>query len=265
MEAVRAGSQTAGLQLISSMGTQASDSSSQGFKSASGVVLRRTLAGEGDLSLTLFLREKGMLRLFARGAATGKVRFGGGSEPLVWGAFKYYQGRGGGLYLESVDIADDMFSLRHRREGLFAAVRWVKLLMRFLPAGHTADDLLAGLYWNMKLLGNTEIPVEAADWRFFWRWLKGWGLAPDLSRCGLCGEASASLSWTPDGLVCSRCSQEAFLRFPVFSSPDFAFLRSVAEMSTSEIETFKERAVLWSERKLFALACRCLEGFLVEI
>jgi hypothetical protein len=46
---------------------------------------------------------------------------------------------------------------------------------------HPSDALLANLYWSMKLLGR--VPPEVADWRFLWRWLKGWGLAPQLSEC----------------------------------------------------------------------------------
>jgi hypothetical protein len=174
MEAVRSDFETAGVFLISD----------SGFQSASGVVLSRRIVGEGDLLLTLFLKGMGLTFVSARGAATGKVRFGGGTEPLVWGSFSLYRSRGGEegrKYLKSVDVADDMLKLRSRSDALFAAVRWAKLLTRHLMDGHPADDILANLYWNMKLMSDGEIPVEVAEWRFLWRWLKNWGLAPDLS------------------------------------------------------------------------------------
>ena len=155
-----------------------------GFQSASGVVLSRRIVGEGDLLLTLFLKGMGLTFVSARGAATGKVRFGGGTEPLVWGSFSLYRSRGGDegkKYLKGVDVADDMLKLRSRADALFAAVRWAKLLKRHLMDDHPADDILANFYWNMKLMSDGEIPVEAAEWRFLWRWLKTWGLAPDLS------------------------------------------------------------------------------------
>jgi DNA repair protein RecO (recombination protein O) len=155
------------------------------FHSASGVVLSRRIVGEGDLFLTLFLKGMGMIVASARGAATGKVRFGGGTEPLVWGTFTLYQGKGseGRKYLKSVDVADDMLKLRSSAHALFTAVHWAKLLMRHLLEGHPSDDLLANLYWNMKLLNDGEIPLDVVKWRFLWRWLKSWGLAPELAEC----------------------------------------------------------------------------------
>jgi DNA repair protein RecO (recombination protein O) len=173
-----------------------------GFQSASGVVLSRRVIGEGDLMLTLFLKEMGMTAASARGAATGKVRFGGGTEPLVWGVFTLYQGKGGEgkKYLKSVDVADDMLNLRTSANALFAAVRWAKLLMRHLMEGHPANDLLANLYWNMKLLNEREIPVEALEWRFVWRWLRSWGLAPELAECIDCTPEEADLLRMAAGL-----------------------------------------------------------------
>ncbi|MDR2523394.1 MAG: recombination protein O N-terminal domain-containing protein [Synergistaceae bacterium] len=162
------------------------------FESASGVVLGRRMVGEGDLLLSLFLKGIGLTSASARGAAMGKVRFGGGTEPLVWGVFTLYLGRGGKKHLKGVDVADDMLPLRGRPEVLFAAVHWVKLLRRRLmevtvdSPSHPSDGLLANLYWNMKLLCSPQIPVEAVEWRFLRRWLKDWGLAPALSQWADC-------------------------------------------------------------------------------
>ena len=48
--------------------------SRQGLDAASGVVLSRSVAGEGDLLLALFLKGRGLVRVSARGAAGGRVR-----------------------------------------------------------------------------------------------------------------------------------------------------------------------------------------------
>ena len=207
-----------------------------GFESASGVVLKRRIAGEGDLNLTLFLKGLGITYVSAKGAAGGKVRFGGATEPLVWGAFSLYRSRddGGKLYLKSVDVADDMLALRSRPESLFAAARWSKLLRRSLMEGHADDALLANLYWNMKLMCGG-FPAEAAEWRFMWRWLKVWGLAPEISEC-----ASGTAS-------------------------ELELLRFVEAAKTSELESFEFRETLESNCRLFADASRRAETFLKEI
>jgi DNA repair protein RecO (recombination protein O) len=147
-----------------------------GFQSASGTVLNRRIVGEGDLLLTLFLKGMGTVFASARGGGAGKVRFGGGTEPLVWGAFSLYENKGR-RHVKSADIADIMPGLRGRPEALFAAARWARLLTRHLPMEHPDDRLLANLYWCMKLLDGG-LPAPAASWRFLWRWLKHWGLAP---------------------------------------------------------------------------------------
>ena len=207
-----------------------------GFQSASGVVLSRRIIGEGDLLLTLFLKEMGMTTASARGAAKGKVRFGGGTEPLVWGSFTLYQGKDEGKKtLKSVDVADDMLKLRTRAQALFAAVRWAKLLMRHLMEGHPADDLLANLYWNMKLLSEGEIPVEVLEWRFVWRWLKSWGLAPEVAE------------WT------GRTPEEA------------DSLRKAAALKAPELKKWAADMNTGLNRGLFVNAARRAEEFLKEV
>jgi DNA repair protein RecO (recombination protein O) len=210
----------------------------QGFGAASGVVLHRRMAGEGDLMLTLFLKGVGMIRVSARGAATGRVRFGGGTEPLMWGNFGLYRDRGGSCRLKSVDVADDFLKLRGRAEALFAAVRWAKLLMRRLMTEHAANDLLANLYWNMKLLDDGKVPVEVVEWRFLWRWLKSWGLAPELDeRFGRSPREIELLHWT----AAAKASELAML---AGSEPG---------------------QTLTAHGRLFMNAARRAEGFLREV
>ena len=62
---------------------------------------------------------------------------------------------------------------------MFSAVKWSRLLIQNLIPENPDDELLANLYWNMKLLCNNKIPVEVSDWRFVWRWLRLWGIAPE--------------------------------------------------------------------------------------
>ena len=207
----------------------------QGFCSASGVVLSRRILGEGDLYLTLFLKGIGMTFASVRGGAGGKVRFGGGTEPLMWGSFKLYKSKSGASYLKSADVADDMLRLRGRADALFAVIRWVKLLMRRLMEGHPADDLLANLYWSMKLLDEGRLSIQAAEWRFLWRWLKSWGLAPDLRECVKCSDAERE------------------------------FLYMIAAAKVSNAESFVPVYLLDANTCLFTDAVRSVERFLEEI
>lgn len=238
----------------------------QGLLSGTGVVLARARVGEAGLWLTLFLRGEGLLRASAPGAESGSVRFGGGTEPFVWGTFQLHKGRGGSLYLSGVDIADDMLPLRKRPEALYMAVRWSRLVKRFLPFEYPADDLLANLYWNMRLLSSPQVPPAAAEWRFLWRWLKEWGLAPDLAHCSRCGRVLRYEGmWTRDGLLCPDCGRAVREENPSFTGEELALLRQAVEQDGENlVHAFEKDEALWNRGGVFALAARCAEGLLYE-
>ena len=240
----------------------------QGLLKASGVVLARSQMGEGGLWLTLFLKGQGLLRASAPGAERGRVRFGGGTEPFVWGAFHLHRGRGGGLYLSGVDVADDMLPLRRRPEALLVAVGWSKLLTRRLMPGHPDDGLLANLYWNMRLLCVPHVPPEAAEWRFLWRWLAEWGLAPDMGRCLRCGRGlilpdappDQRAAWTGEGLVCSACDADAQGALPSFTGGGLSLLLRVGGSDTEALARAFQAGR--GGASPFALAARCAAGVL---
>lgn len=241
----------------------------QGQLKASGVVLARSQMGEGGLRLTLFLKGQGVLWASAPGAERGRVRFGGGTEPFVWGAFQLHRGRGGGLYLNGVDVADDMLGLRRRPEGLLMAVSWSKLLSRRLMPEHPDDGLLAALYWNMKLLADPNVPPEAAGWRFLWHWLSSWGLIPDLGRCARCGRAlvlpNVRAAWTENGLICSTCDTAAQGEWPSFEGEELATLLRVAGLDTEIlVRTFVGFPSIRAQTRAFSLASRCAVGLLAS-
>ena len=255
----------------------------QGLMAAPGVVLARARVGEGGLWMTLFLKGQGLLRASAPGAESGRVRFGGGTEPFVWGTFQLHRGRAGGLCLSGVDIVDDMYPLRKRPEALRTAVRWARLVKRFLIFEHPADELLANLYWNMRLLSVPHVPPAAAEWRFLWRWLEEWGLAPDLRHCARCGREigfsrsrretalnrsrrgpdTARAAWTGEGLLCAACAPEAQEERPSFTGEDLSLLRQVVGRDVEGVvRMFEDNVSLRARQGVFALAGRCAEGLL---
>lgn len=232
-------------------------SSQQGLKSGSGVILFRQVLGEGDLYLTLFLKDVGLLRISARGAASGKIRFGGGTEPLIWGTFHFYKGKHGGYSLRSVDIADDMLRLRGVPMSLLMSIRWAKLLIKHLMTEHSANDLLANFYWSMKLLEGG-VPPEIAGWRFLWRWLKCWGLAPDFGNCPGCHNKLIEATWSSESFFCPQCAgREAY----PYSAEVFAFLRASAEAKGDTLYRLLEHHPL-PDKNVFDRLIRNLESLL---
>ena len=143
-----------------------------------GVILSREFYGEKNIVLKIFLENIGIFPASVFVGTSGRNHFGGDAEALNWCTFtfkrekktKYYQ-------VENIENYDDLMHVRKRYEALKTALRWVKDILKYMPFEQPDNQLLVKLYWNMFLLKNNEIPVEAVDFRFYWQWLSLWGIA----------------------------------------------------------------------------------------
>lgn len=139
-----------------------------------GVVLCRGNSGEKNLWLKLFLKDAGIVNVSAKKKDSN-------IEPLTWGNFSLKKKqKSTNYFIDEAEIFDDMFALREKKDSLLNSLKWVRLVMKFLEPGQPDNDLLINLYWSMKLLTQPKVPPYAASWKFLWRWLDSWGLAPDL-------------------------------------------------------------------------------------
>lgn len=148
------------------------------YITAKGVILSREQMGENSLGVRLFLKEYGILNVTA---PSGRRGFGGDNEPFVWGVFSLQKKqRNSSYFIYDIDVNDDMLKLRKSRNTIITATKWTRTLAKYLITEQPDNELLTNLYWCMKLLCAPEVPVDVSDWRFLWRWLKCWGLAPDI-------------------------------------------------------------------------------------
>ena len=176
----------------------------QGYYSETGTVLKRRDASREGQSLLLFLRQLGP-RWVTAPAGNSKNRFGGGTEPLVWGEFSLYQSPSV-LTLKAVEVKEDFLSLRTEPQKLLAALRVYRRAAEAAPVSFENDALLK-LLWNTLLQLRENVPPFIAEFRFAWRALSLMGSAPAFDRCTGCGaliEGGATLS--ESGLLCPSCS-----------------------------------------------------------
>lgn len=144
---------------------------------SSGVILSRKLYGENTYYITLFLKQYGIMNVTVPSRS-----YPGEREPLIWAVFKLRKKlRSRNYFIEDTDIKDDMLAIRKSREQILTALKWCRLITKYLEPSQPDDALLNNLYWNMKLLCEIYIPPEALNWRFIWQWLSIWGLAPDIN------------------------------------------------------------------------------------
>ena len=178
---------------------------SQRFLKRTGVVLRRNSWMEGDASVQLFLKGSGTTGVYIPGASRGSQRFGGALEPLVWGHFQLYQSKRR-TYLKEIEVIEDFWGLRRIPQAVAQALKWAKMLDRYLIAGYPYDDLLALFYWAQKALLEGAVP-DLVHSRFLWRWLLSWGIAPDLRMCSICGQPlEGGGVWQDGAFASARCA-----------------------------------------------------------
>lgn len=176
----------------------------QGYYTYGGTVLLRRESSGSGMSLLLFLRDLGMRWVSAPGASSGKSRFGGATEPLVWAEFHLYQSAGG-LYVRNAEIKEDFLQIRSDPKRLLSAIRLYKRIKQILVAGHESNQILT-ILWNAMLSLNENSPPDIVEFRFNWRLLRALGLAPSLQSCCVCGaRLKGELKWSVDGLLCARC------------------------------------------------------------
>ena len=144
------------------------------FITAKGVTLSREISGENNLWVRLFLQGEGVVSLSSK-------NFKGDSEPFVWAVYNFRKNsRSAKYFVDDIDVKDDMLNLRRSRNTISTAFKWSGLLAKYMPHEQPDDELLAVLYWNMKLLATPSVPYHVPDWRFLWQWIELWGLAPDI-------------------------------------------------------------------------------------
>lgn len=175
----------------------------QGFYKLTGVVLRRRETSEGDIRLYILFRKHGPLWVIAPGAARGRRRFGGGTEPLIWGYFGCYQSPKQ-LYLREIEVKEDLWEIRKDPGKLERAMNWARLLVEHLLPGYPCDEVLSVFYDSLYLL-DKGLDGSLLEWRFLYRWMKNWGVAPDIWHCSSCGEKLEEAYWQGDVLICKKC------------------------------------------------------------
>lgn len=148
---------------------------SNGFCEVKGVILNRKPSGENNLWSTLFLEGIGIMNLLSKNLR-------GDSEPFIWGYFELKQfAKSSKYFLYEADIKELMKGIRRGIDPLKVIFKWRNNLIRYLVPEQPDDELLAILYWNMKMLADNSFSHDAVDWRFMWQWLTHWGLAPDIA------------------------------------------------------------------------------------
>lgn len=152
------------------------------YINSKGVILSLKSYGDSSIYSELFIMDYGRVYASLLHYSPNKKNISRELQQFLWGNFELIKNkRTHKYYIKDVNIICDPSVISMNRKSLYMALRWSKILAKYLPYQHADNDLLINLRSNMKLLEHPNIvPVRAAEFRFIWLWLKEWGLAPDL-------------------------------------------------------------------------------------
>lgn len=174
---------------------------------AEALVLRTWPVHEADQIVSLFTRDQGKLKGFAKSAAKSRRRFGGALEPMTYVLASYVEKpRQELVRLDSCEILASPLSEPVDYGRAAALAFFAEVLEEMLPDHDPQDPVfrLALAVLEHTRTGHIWLPVT-----YFGLWiirLMGW--MPDIAHCTLCGRAFAGepayFQSQSDGLVCAE-------------------------------------------------------------
>lgn len=174
------------------------------------VVLRHSDYGEADRLLTLYTRQRGKMRVVAKGARKIASRKAGHIEPFTHVKLQLAAGRDM-FILTQADTIDAYLPLRDDLILTSHAAYVLELLDRFTYEDETENATIFRLLTETlsRLASNTDVWLVL---RFYeMRLLDQLGFRPQLFECVNCGRAiqpeDQFFSFSAGGVICPRCAQ----------------------------------------------------------
>ncbi len=172
------------------------------------VVLRTAPCGEQDKLVTLFARERGLVRGVAKGARKFANRFGSSLEPLSIVRAFYYEKEGRELVtISNCDLLESFFDAQRDLKAARTLAYFAELIEEVSP-GHGRDDHLYRLLTTV-----LRCVAAGGDVDFLGAYFEAWyldlnGFLPALGRCRGCGRTldGGWLGPRRDGAFCDACA-----------------------------------------------------------
>jgi len=174
------------------------------------IVLRTQPLADQDKLVTLFSRERGLIRGVAKGARKFGCRFGSSLEPLsIVRVFYYEKERRDLVTISNCDLIESFFEIQKTPETAFTLAYFAELIEEFFPARSGEEKvfrLLRSVLQALKAEGERDYLA-----RYFEAWfLQINGLLPDFSRCRKCRRPveDGRLTARMDGVLCASCGPD---------------------------------------------------------
>lgn len=198
-------------------------------------MIRKTLHGDADYILTLFTRDFGKIKGFAKNAKRSKKRFGGRLEPFVHFRVRFRDKSRGMRFVEDAETVRVFHNLMENIELFLWGSFILETVDSLLPEESPVEELFELLIETLSELdsGKSILPVVLS---FQLKALTLSGYEPNLGICAECGkqiEGEALFSVSKGGVICRDCAGGAQNGFRV--SRQFLSDRAIMEIHLGKV------------------------------
>lgn len=179
-----------------------------GVFKARGIVLREQDTGEADKSLTFLLKERGRLRVNARGARKPASKLIAAAQQFAYSDIVVYQGRGGGFHsLTQADLIESFHNIRYDYDKLALGQYLLEICEKTIPESAACDEALLLLLKSLTALSRESCGPDMVARCFEFKFFAGMGMAPEVRACTGCGsDPGQNPFFGPDGAICEKCA-----------------------------------------------------------
>lgn len=198
--------------------------------------------GDSDKIVTLYTLEHGKIVLIAKGAKRSKKRFVNKLELFSLLLVHFSPSRHSSLArLDQADLMDSFPKLRENYALYIAASLLCELVLHWTREHDSDEELFRLLVWALGGLSSPGMAVNRTIIFFHVKMLDIIGYRPDLTGCLDCrvlGATGVLYRFSPlrNGLLCSRCEQQASGNSPQLSIQTIQLLRRVQDMELKKLE-----------------------------
>ena len=180
------------------------------------IMLRKMDFGDYDLIVTFLTLKEGKITAIAKSAKKSTKRFGGILERFSVLDVVYGTGRRKGLpVLQEAALKHPFPNIRSSMLKTAYGSYWAELINEWMEDGHPEVRLYQLFYYVLKTLDVGQMPEGALSILFQMRFMKMFGLAPNLHRCGACRTEIENIKeikviFIPEKgeIFCDRCASE---------------------------------------------------------
>lgn len=174
-----------------------------------GLVLKYTNLNDADRILTILTKDKGKIKVFAKGCRRSKSRLISSCEVFAFSDFILYKGTNF-YHINSCELRESFYELRKDLLALSYAVYFVELADTVTDEDMYCKNIFLLLAKTLYYLSKKEIPLGILTNAFQIKLLDLSGFRPSLRRCAGCGKEGNFILFNIKlgGILCDDCSKE---------------------------------------------------------